>query len=208
MPASSILRSQRLVKTPVPPQEDVSGKLHGDGAGPGHNRLVLHILYECAGHTPDVDAGIVIEGGILGGNRGVDQVLRHAGDADPRAPSFRIDLGNQLAMSIIDIGGLKEPRLGARLILLQIRFHGRQQMIRRARADLLRRYTGAYSKTACQNDPDGRAETQGSREITKNLCVFAPLRPCVKAVQHNQSARSAAAGSRHRQQPLPPDLLR
>ena len=123
----------RLVVALIRPQEEVAGELHGDRAGAGGDFAFLRVAQRGRGDARRIDAGVLVERGIFGGDGGVDQVLGDAVEADPGAPPLIPQLGDGRAVAVVETGGLEEARFGAGLVARQIRLD-RADRVRRGPA--------------------------------------------------------------------------
>ena len=131
------LAVERLVVALVGTEKEVAGELHGDGARAGDHALGAGVLQNGPGDAAEVDAAVAVEGSVLGGDGGVDEVGGNGGQAHPGAPAFGKDLGQQRAVAVVEIGGLEQPRQRAGLVFLQVGLDDGGGIGRRARADLV-----------------------------------------------------------------------
>ena len=103
-------------------QEGVFDELLGDGRGAALGGACAHPLVGCAHHRADVEAGVVVEGRVLGGD---GRVARHHGDLgqmhERAATALRVvELLQQPAVAIENSRGLEQLTVRQRTRIRQI----------------------------------------------------------------------------------------
>src|SRR6266852_5949687 len=94
-------------------EDNVAHELLGDGGGAAA-ALTGYVNPRGAQGRAGVEAGVLVEAGILGGQRRLEQVRRHVAQRDDRALAARriVDLPQQLPLAIEDLGGFEAQPVG------------------------------------------------------------------------------------------------
>jgi hypothetical protein len=90
-------------------QHHVTNQLLGDSRGAGNRVVGLDVLDHGPANTSDIHAGVHVEIGVLGRQRGIDQMLRNLRQRDhrPATPLCVVELPQKGALSVIDLGRLE-----------------------------------------------------------------------------------------------------
>ena len=110
-------------------QKEMAGQLHGDRAGPGLDRIGRLVTLKGDQQAGIVNAPVLVEGCILGGDDGFPEKRRDLFERDPGSPALFVQFGDQLAPSIENRRGLEDARFGSRLVHAHVRFRDPVGMI-------------------------------------------------------------------------------
>jgi len=144
--AGELLRQARLqhlaihglLQPHIGRQEQQLRELHRDGAGAGDDLALPGVLERCPRDARGVHARILVEGGVLGCDGRVDEVLGDAVKLDPCAAAFVPAGCQQRAVAIVDAGRLEDTRCRPGLVPLQDDFDCVERLLRRTPTQLLR----------------------------------------------------------------------
>ncbi len=92
-------------------QQQALGHLLGDGAAALHDAASLEVFPGGTDDGDEVDPPVLVEIGILGGDEGLEQRLRHSLNGHDDAPLFRV-LGNHLTVGAVDLGDDRRTIIG------------------------------------------------------------------------------------------------
>ena len=131
------LAVNRLIVAARRGKEEIARKLHGNCACAGDHVARRSVLNESSNHAARVDALVLEERGVFGGDCGVDHVGRNAAEGHPRAPPLVHQFRQHRAVAVADDGVLEDARQRAGLIAAQIGLCHLERRIALARGQLI-----------------------------------------------------------------------
>ena len=188
---------------------DVLHELFGDRRGSLYRAPLHHVGVGGTQDPGDVDAGVVVEAVVLGGDHGIDHVGRDLGQRHDRPIDRPVQCREQMPVSVVEIRGLdRRQRLGqrdARVRDVEPDARERHQHERRQQQQqppsasqerLLRGWRRA-ARGALRCRAGGRGGAPGSRGALRGVpgSVGLPIRIWGRTASHGDSDASNALGA-------------